>query len=224
MTIPFTKMHGLGNDFMVVNALKQKFNLADLPIPTLSDRHLGIGFDQLLLIERSNHADFFCRIFNADGSEAEQCGNGLRCVARFIHEENLHPSRHFSIATKAGVFPIHIPDNDHIRVTLGAPEIQEKLVELSVPDHPEKIAASILTLGNPHAVIKVTELDAVPIKKWGAAISAHNYFPAEPMWDLCKSSTHHIFVYARMSAAVGKHALAAAMPALQLWQEFLING
>src|SRR5690348_14835023 len=88
-TISFTKMHGLGNDFVVINATVNPVSLNQFPIQQFSDRNVGIGFDQLLVIEPSKQADFYCRIYNADGSEAEQCGNGLRCVARYLHEEKM---------------------------------------------------------------------------------------------------------------------------------------
>jgi diaminopimelate epimerase len=177
LTFAFTKMHGLGNDFMVINTLNQSIDLKQLPITTLSDRHVGVGFDQLLLIEKSKQADFFCRIFNADGSEAEQCGNGLRCVARFIHENGLYAGSTFSLETKAGVFPIDINDYDHIRVTLAAPNHAAQSVELSLPNQLGNLTVNVLSLGNPHAVIKVASLESTPINLLGPAISTHPHFP-----------------------------------------------
>ena len=108
MTIRFTKMHGLGNDFVVIDATKSSVDLKKIPIETLANRHTGIGFDQMLVITPSSHADFFCHIYNADGSEAEQCGNGLRCVARYVHEEGLYNQAALVLETKAGNFSVLI--------------------------------------------------------------------------------------------------------------------
>jgi len=175
--IHFTKMHGLGNDFIVINALKNSIHLTPDKIKQLSDRQLGIGFDQLLLIQPSTQANFYCRIFNADGSEAEQCGNGLRCVARFIHEEKLSPQSSFTIETKAGVFPIVIDDYDHIRITLPEPQLQHPEMELEFDHQYGTISAAILSAGNPHAIIRVESLTVAPIDKLGFAISTHPSFP-----------------------------------------------
>jgi diaminopimelate epimerase len=111
MKIDFVKMHALGNDFVIINNVEHKISLEQLPIAQLGHRHFGIGFDQLLVIETIPHADFLCRIFNADGSEAEQCGNGLRCVARFLFDAGLAKSANFTIATSAGCFPVQVKAN-----------------------------------------------------------------------------------------------------------------
>lgn len=176
-SLHFTKMHGLGNDFVVVNAIAQPIDLQRINIANLADRHTGIGFDQLLIIQASPAADFFCRIFNADGSEAEQCGNGLRCVARFISEEGLHAHASFQVETKAGIFPLHIQDYDHIRVGLGIPNINDNLHELRIKHDPGKAQVSILSLGNPHAILKVEALDLIPTTQLGQEISTHSAFP-----------------------------------------------
>jgi len=174
--IHFTKMHGLGNDFVVINATHQAFDLTSLSIVGLADRHTGIGFDQLLIIQPSDRANYFCRIFNADGSEAEQCGNGLRCVARFLHETGFSSSS-LQLETKAGIFPIAIKDYDHIRVTMGVPHIQNNLVELPIKNTTQPLHASVLSLGNPHAIIKVESVDTVRTDQLGAEISTHVFFP-----------------------------------------------
>lgn len=173
--IRFTKMHGLGNDFVVINNLTPSCTLKQTMITQLANRHIGIGFDQLLLLEPSNQADFSCRIFNADGSEAEQCGNGLRCVARFIHETGLHKKSSLTLETKAGIFPIYIQDYDHIRVSMGVPIVQEMLTTLTLK--PEMIIPiSVLSLGNPHAIVKMDNLLGIT-KQLGSAIATHTYFP-----------------------------------------------
>lgn len=170
-------MHGLGNDFVIINKIQQAFDIQQLPIAKLGLRHMGIGFDQLLIIEPAQHADFFCRIFNADGSEAEQCGNGLRCVARFIKEEGLHSSTSFKIETKAGIFPLSIDDYDHIRVTMGPPQIQEKLIELAFNNDLDTLPVSILSIGNPHAILKVDSIDKPCLFDLSSKISTHAFFP-----------------------------------------------
>lgn len=175
--IHFTKMHGLGNDFIIINALDQQVDTTQLAIKQLANRHIGIGFDQLLIIEPSCQADYFCRIYNADGTEAEQCGNGLRCIARFLHEEAISQQADFRIETKAGIFPISIDNYERISVTVGIPEIKEKLTQLDVNIYPEKLNVSVLSLGNPHAIVKVDEIDTIMPNVLGPAIAAHSIFP-----------------------------------------------
>lgn len=174
-SIHFTKMHALGNDFVVINALQQPLMTSTLPISHLAHRHTGIGFDQLLIIEPSQRADFFCRIYNADGSEAEQCGNGLRCIARFIHEEKLHPSLSFCLETKAGLFPVTIKDYDQISVTMGLPQIQKTLMPLLL-SKTDTVLLSLLSVGNPHAIMKVASIDTLLAEQLGFEIATHTYF------------------------------------------------
>lgn len=177
-TISFTKMHGLGNDFVIIDAIHQSINQSTLPIKQLSNRQLGIGFDQLLLIEPGNKADFFCRIYNADGSEAEQCGNGLRCIARFLHESTLHPHATMTIATKAGVFSVTINDYDHIAVSLGIPHVEPTETAINIPSATSKITLHLISVGNPHGVILVNAIDMQIVAKQGLEISTHKQFPA----------------------------------------------
>lgn len=175
--IRFTKMHGIGNDFVVIDAMNQATHLSPTAIAALGNRHIGIGFDQLLLIESSNKADVFCRIFNSDGSEAEQCGNGLRCVARFLHENELVKKASFAIETKAGIFPVEINDYDNVRVMMGVPVIAEPLVQIQLNGQSDKADISVLSIGNPHAVLKVTDLHQVNTKSLAPAIASQHYFP-----------------------------------------------
>lgn len=174
----FSKMHGLGNDFVVIDCINQSLDVSQLQqaIPQLAHRYMGIGFDQLLMIEKSENADFSCRIYNADGSEAEQCGNGLRCVARFIHENHFIQSTSFQLATKAGIYPVLIHDYDNIRVTLGVPDVIESLMQLTITHSNHSLPVSILSVGNPHAIIKVNAIDIELVKHLGSQISTHDYF------------------------------------------------
>jgi len=158
----FTKMQGLGNDILIINHLHHALDISDLPITQLAMRHTGIGFDQLLILEPSARAEVFCRIFNSDGSEAEQCGNGLRCVARFLHENAILTQNNFSIETRAGIFPIHIHDYANIEVQLGSAKILNP--SLTVPlENGEILSLTHLAMGNPHAVVRVTNLSILDI-------------------------------------------------------------
>lgn len=174
-TLHFTKMHGLGNDFMVVNALKQSIDYQQLPITTLANRRIGIGFDQLLIIEPTKTADFFCRIFNADGSEAEQCGNGLRCVARFVCEEGLIKNQHFQIETIAGKFSATVHQLDNISVTMGSPTVTHALTTLLLTDSPA-VTATILSVGNPHTIVKIDDVQSTYPALLAPSIQEHAMF------------------------------------------------
>ena len=189
-------MHALGNDFMVINTLNQRVSLARLQITTLADRHFGIGFDQLLLIEPAYEAHFFCRIFNADGSEAEQCGNGLRCIARFIHEEHLTSPKIFTLATLAGVFSIHIKDYEAIQVTLTLPQIKTDCLSLNIQKssgNTTPITVYSLSLGNPHAIVKVDNIQDQTLNGLGALIATHAVFANGTNVGFCEViDQHHI--------------------------------
>lgn len=169
MTISFTKMHGLGNDFVVIDATEKKQALSSSQIKIICDRHFGVGCDQLLLIEQCDTADFFCRIYNPDASEAEQCGNGLRAVARYLNEQQ-RVNKHFSLATKAGRFPIKIKDYDHI--TIALPIADNRIEKVTINDH-ELITVS---MGNPHALIRVNKLNDINIREIGQFLSSHSTF------------------------------------------------
>ena len=126
--INFTKMHGLGNDFVVIDAINQAVNLSPEQIRFMADRHFGIGFDQLLLVEKpvSTNADFKYRIFNADGSEVAQCGNGARCFARFVQEKNLFDGDDIRVDTNSGQLVLSLMDNDQVIVNMGVPRHSPK--------------------------------------------------------------------------------------------------
>lgn len=171
--IQFIKMHGLGNDFAVINTLNQKVDcVAKLPIAKLADRHFGIGFDQMLIIYPPNAhgADYFCRIYNADGKEAYQCGNGLRCVARALHEESLC-GKNVNIETKAGIFPIDIKNYNEIQIELGIPEIENLSCKIN------NLSISLISLGNPHAILKVPAINDDLSTKQGLEVYHSQSFP-----------------------------------------------
>lgn len=216
-SIHFTKMHALGNDFVIVNTIQHPVNISAQQIPGLADRYVGIGFDQLLLIQSSRSADFSCQIFNADGSEAEQCGNGLRCVARLLHESGVTSSASLRIETKAGIFPIEIKDYRHIKVTMGLPQIQERLVQLQLDASQTHIPISIISLGNPHAIIRVDSIESSLADELGDVISTHSYFPQGANVGLMQViDRHHILLrtFERgvgETNACGSNACAAAV-------------
>jgi diaminopimelate epimerase len=151
-SLAFTKMHALGNDFIVVNNLALTVDKTPSTIAHLGNRHLGIGFDQALLIEPSTRADFFCCILNTDGSEAEQCGNGLRCVALYLKTKKLHTHPLLTIETRAGVFPIRFCDDGDINITLGKPQSPVESLNLTVGNH--HFLAHTVSMGNPHCLIQ----------------------------------------------------------------------
>jgi diaminopimelate epimerase len=170
--IPFVKMHGLGNDFVIINAADLPVPGPQLPIASMADRHLGIGFDQLLIVTIPPQADeFYCHIFNADGSEAKQCGNGLRCVARYVKDNNLSLHDRFIISTISGSYPVTVGDYREITVDMGIPHCIAPLTEVEVEG--EKVPVCIITLGNPHAIICNT---APASPKLAHAIAASSYF------------------------------------------------
>ena len=190
--LKFTKMHGLGNDFMVIDGISQHFDPAATPIAEWADRHRGIGFDQLLLVEAPPlpEAEFGYRIFNADGSEVEQCGNGARCFARFVHEKGLSPNRRIKVATAKGLIVLNLQENGLVTVDMGEP----RLVAADIPFAPAPGEAadalwheidldgasarfSCVNMGNPHAVLVVDDVHRAPVAEWGARLERHPQFP-----------------------------------------------
>jgi diaminopimelate epimerase len=184
--ISFCKMQALGNDFAVLDNIHESFNISELPIAKMADRHFGIGFDQLLLLQNSDRADFSCRFYNADGSEAEQCGNGIRCIARFIQEKKLLNLSHMTIATAAGDIAINIDDFSKIKANMGVPIFEpkkipflakhfQKIYELQI-DHPlSPLKITALSMGNPHAILRVDALSQLPLAEFSKKITP--YFP-----------------------------------------------
>ena len=189
MHISFTKMHGLGNDFVIIDGVRQSVALAPERIRQLADRHFGIGFDQLLLVEPppSIASDFSYRIFNADGNEVEQCGNGARCFARFVRDTGLSDKERLRVATLAGVIELQLESDGEVTVDMGAPRFAAADIPfagvLSADPHPLQLGngeqpVSILSMGNPHAVIQVDSVAIAPVAELGAEIDGLDSFPA----------------------------------------------
>ena len=191
-TLKFTKMHGLGNDFMVVNAIEQQFDPKEAPLAQWSDRFRGVGFDQLLVVEKpsTEAVDFRYRIFNADGGEVEQCGNGARCFVRFVVDKGLTDKQEILVETASGVIVPKLLDNGLVTVNMGKPKFMPSEIPfVPVSDEAddalthivlvglESIPVSCVNMGNPHAVIVVEDTQNAPVEHWGESIESHSQFP-----------------------------------------------
>ena len=189
MKIKFSKMHGLGNDFVVIDGMRQYVELTPETIRALGDRHTGIGFDQLLLVEppTAPGADFRYRIFNADGGEVEQCGNGARCFVRFVHDQKLTDKTAIVVETKRGIIHPRLEVNGLVTVDMGQP----RFTPAEIPFESETDAAEqplsltdgatlmigAVSMGNPHAVTVVADVDTAPVAGQGPLIESHVRFP-----------------------------------------------
>jgi diaminopimelate epimerase len=185
----FTKMHGLGNDFMVVDAISQPFRLRPEMIRELSDRNFGIGFDQLLVVEPPGlpDVDFRYRIFNADGTEVEQCGNGARCFARFVRDQRLTNKRVIRVQTAKGVIELKVGKDGMVQVNMGVPELNPPAIPFAadcrkdvytVDVHDQVVELSAISMGNPHGVLVVDDVDSAPVATLGPALEKHPRFPS----------------------------------------------
>lgn len=177
MTFHFTKMHGLGNDFMVVDAVQQSITLTPERIATLAQRNTGVGFDQCLILEASNQpdVDFFYRIYNADGSEVGQCGNGARCLARFIQHYGFSHKKKITVATHTTRMSLQINDDDTVTVDLGHPHWSNTQHHLTIGNHSYDFHE--INLGNPHAVLLSNDMTTAPVQTIGKQLSTHPFFP-----------------------------------------------
>ena len=188
MKIHFTKMHGLGNDFVVINAIEQSFGLTSAQIQKMANRRLGVGFDQLLVLEPPGNSkvDFHFRIFNADGSEVGQCGNGARCMARFIREQGLSPAREFCLSTLADKLYLKIEKDDKVSVHMGIPRFEPADIPFiadqshafyTVMVGGQSVRLGVVNIGNPHAIIPTEQIDSSTVATLGALLSQHQRFP-----------------------------------------------
>jgi diaminopimelate epimerase len=188
MKLKFSKMHGAGNDFVVLDGVRQRVQLTPEQLRLLADRQFGVGCDQILLVESAQHpdADFRYRIFNADGGEVEQCGNGARCFVRFVHEQKLTHKREIVVETQSGLITPRLEDDGRVTVNMGAPifaparipfesSSEAMMQPLQVADATVQITA--LSMGNPHAVQVVDDLATAPVLEQGALIERHPRFP-----------------------------------------------
>ena len=188
MPVPFTKMHGAGNDFVVFDGVSRPIQLTPQKIRRLADRHFGIGCDQVLLVEKptGSGADFRYRIFNADGGEVEQCGNGARCFARFVRDKRLTAKDEIAVETLSGMIYPRLEADGAVSVNMGVPRFEpaevpfeagtrENVYDLNV--NGRTVNVSVLSMGNPHAVQLVSDVDAAPVNTQGPQIERHPRFP-----------------------------------------------
>ena len=187
MEIKFTKMHGLGNDFVVINAISQSIDLSSEQIRHIADRHFGVGCDQLLLVETpsSTQAEFRYRIFNADGGEVEQCGNGARCFAVFVRDAGLTSNDTIRVETAGGLIELSI-ENDQVSVDMGIPSFEPDSLPFTAEKRAEsynivvndvEYAIGAVSVGNPHAVLQVEDVRSAEVETIGVAIQSHAQFP-----------------------------------------------
>lgn len=190
--LKFSKMHGLGNDFMVIDAINQPFSPNPALIQAWANRHTGVGFDQLLVVEASDTAgvDFRYRIFNADGGEVEQCGNGARCFVKFVAEQGLSHKQEIIVQTAKGIIKPRLNDDGLITVNMGQPRFapeevpfvlrtgeQAGATSYIVVQDLDSAEMSLVSMGNPHAVMWVTDVENAPVESWGASLQKHPRFP-----------------------------------------------
>ncbi len=236
MKLHFTKMHGIGNDFIVLDHTKSPFQLTKEIIQSLSHRQLGIGCDQLLVVENSTlkDVDFKYRIFNQDGNEVEQCGNGARCFYRFVKDKHLTDKASIRVETKSDVIELTEDDEHMIEVNMGEPIFNPKLIpfisdtekneysiSIDLPDQKGLINIAALSMGNPHAVITVEDINKAHVKTLGAYLESHALFPKRVNVGFMEIVTpHHIRlrVFERgvgETLACGTGACAAAVSGIK---------
>ncbi|NOH64939.1 diaminopimelate epimerase [Vibrio sp. RE88] len=188
MHFHFSKMHGLGNDFMVVDCITQNIFFSPDLIRRLADRHTGVGFDQLLVVEApyDPETDFHYRIFNADGSEVEQCGNGARCFARFVRMKGLTNKYSISVSTKKGKMILSIEEDDHVTVNMGVPEFEPNKIPFKAKQtektyilraEEKTLFCGAVSMGNPHVVTVVDDTETADVDTLGPLLESHERFP-----------------------------------------------
>ncbi len=233
MKIKFSKMHGLGNDFVVIDGISQNVQLAPAKIRALADRNFGIGCDQLLLVEKPTlpDVDFRYRIFNADGGEVEQCGNGARCFARFVHDQGLTDQTEIRVETQRGIITPRLTADGLVTVDMGEPKFipteipfesdsQAVLQPLLLADG-QPIQISVVSMGNPHAVQVVAAVDTAPVAVQGPQIESHPRFPKRVnagFMEVVTRNTIRLRVYERGAGetlACGTGACAAAVAGIR---------
>lgn len=232
MKLKFSKMHGLGNDFVVLDGVRQQVDLSPEQLRYLADRNFGVGCDQILLVEKATQAgvDFRYRIFNADGGEVEQCGNGARCFVRFVHEQGLTDKRQIRVETMRGIIEPRLEGDGNVTVDMGEPRFQPAEIPFLADDDviihlldvaDETLETTVVSMGNPHAVQVVDDVDSHPVGEHGPLIERHERFPKRVNAGFMQIvDEHHIKlrVYERGSGetlACGTGACAAAVAGIR---------
>ena len=188
MNLTFTKMHGLGNDFVVFDAINQKVQLSTKQIKFIANRHFGIGCDQVLLVEppRSINTDFYYRVFNADGSEVEQCGNGARCFASYVWNSGISDKEILHVGTHSGEIHLRQEEDGQVRVNMGQPVLEPSLIPFeaetqsnhyNVEVDNKNITIAAISMGNPHAILQVKSVADAPVAQLGPLLEKHPCFP-----------------------------------------------
>jgi len=246
MKLNFTKMHGLGNDFVVIDAITQTVELSPDEVRRLADRHFGIGCDQLLLVEAASsaEADFRYRIFNADGGEVGQCGNGARCFMKFVHDRGLTGKDQVSVETGGGILLLIREADGAITVNMGIPRFEPADIPFDAPARDTHYALDTgaatveigaLSLGIPHAVMRVDDIDTAPVAELGPLIERHARFPQRTnagFMQILDADTVRVRVYERGAGetlACGSGACAAVVAGRQWGQlndtvKVILNG
>jgi diaminopimelate epimerase len=188
MKLPFTKMHGTGNDFVVIDATRARFAPSTGLLRRLTDRRFGVGCDQVLVVEAASQpdVDFDYRIFNADGSEVGQCGNGSRCLARFVAEQGLSDKRTLRVRTRTALLELQRRDDGQVTVNMGAPRFAPREIPFNAPEREtryvrevdgQRIEFGAVSMGNPHLVMRVPDVDTAPVGTLGPRLEPHPEFP-----------------------------------------------
>ena len=188
MRLRFSKMHGLGNDFVMIDAISQKVRLSPEKVRKLADRRFGIGCDQVLIVEEPSNpdVDFRYRIYNADGSEVENCGNGARCFASFVRERKLTGKSRITVETSAGILELHVTSGEEVRVDMGAPILTPSEIPFSAAQQAatyplqlgsEAFNISAVSMGNPHCVLLVDNVAQAEVERLGPLLETHPDFP-----------------------------------------------
>ncbi|HCB12274.1 MAG TPA: diaminopimelate epimerase, partial [Gammaproteobacteria bacterium] len=235
----FTKMHGLGNDFVVIDRINQTAALAPEHIRHLADRRFGIGCDQILLVETPQRADadFRYRIFNADGSEVEQCGNGARCFARFVHDQGLTSKNELCVETLAGLLQLRLLSDGQVTVDMGPPRLEpadvpffatERALRYAITVDGMELEIGVVSMGNPHAVVIVNDVAQAPVAHLGPLLEQHSRFPKRAnvgFMQIVDPNHIRLRVFERGAGetlACGSGACAAAVVG-QLWNRLYPN-
>ena len=237
MLLRFTKMHGLGNDFMVLDLVSQHAHIQPKHAKQWGDRHTGIGFDQLLIVEAPNNpdVDFRYRIFNADGSEVEQCGNGARCFARFVLDKRLTAKKLIRVETKGGIIELDVRNDGQICVDMGPPRLTPEQIPFQAAEQALSYALEVdgqnysiaaVSMGNPHSVLRVDDVLTAPVHELGPKIEHHPRFPQRVNAGFIQIVDRHhanLRVWERGAGetqACGTGACAAAVAAIsQGWMD-----
>lgn len=235
MKLKFTKMHGIGNDFVVIDAITQNVSFSSSQIRQIADRHFGVGCDQLLLVEKPSgkfqDVDFRYRIFNADGGEVEQCGNGARCFVKFVHENQLTDKRSIQVETARGIIVLTLQEDQQVTVNMGVPQFEPAQIPFDAAQTADTYQLNLqhgtatvcaVSMGNPHAVQIVDNLDTAPVETDGPLIESHPRFPQRVnagFMQIINPQHIRLRVYERGSGetlACGSGACAAVVSGIRL--------